>query len=100
MYSIVCCLVVGCFCPLQKELERQDKYPNLVEPHRLKGLTVRCITAFPWVGGRVCGGGPSGATQAQGAHGELQDNMPLGWGAGVWGGRGLGGATQVQGRQG
>lgn len=23
----------------QKELERQEKYPNLVEPHRLKGLT-------------------------------------------------------------
>lgn len=36
--------------PPQKELERQENYPNLVEPHRLKGLTVRvgCRGGWRW----------------------------------------------------
>lgn len=32
-------------CALQHELDRQDKYPNLVEPHRLKALLVSLYLA-------------------------------------------------------
>jgi len=38
-FDLECCC--GVIDVVQKELERQEKYPNLVEPHRLKGLTVR-----------------------------------------------------------
>lgn len=38
-FDLECCC--GVIDTVQKELERQEKYPNLVEPHRLKGLTVR-----------------------------------------------------------
>lgn len=47
MWAHICC----CGSYLQKELERQDKYPNLVEPHRLKGLTVGVAGLGGWGGG-------------------------------------------------